>query len=55
MVVDRPSSAIENKYTRADIIKGYLDNKYSSNFYKSKTKEIQTALASIPVFVHKWL
>ena len=48
---NRPSSAIENKYTRADIIKGYLDNKYSSNFYKSKTKEIQTKLASIPVFV----
>jgi hypothetical protein len=48
---NKPSSAVGNEYTRADIIKGYLDNRYSSKFYKSKTKEIQTKLASIPVFV----
>jgi len=30
---------------------GYLNKLTSSNFYKSKTKDIQTALSNIPIFV----
>ena len=46
-----PSTAITQEYTREDLKKAFLDRRYSSNFYSKETKEIQTNLASIPVFV----
>lgn len=46
-----PSTALTQEYTREDLKKAFLDRRYSSNFYSKETKEIQTNLASIPVFV----
>ena len=34
-----------------DLREGFLDKKYSSNFYRKQTKSIQSALSSVPIYV----
>jgi len=40
-----------NYYSFKDLREGFLDKKYSSNFYRKQTKPIQNALSSVPVYV----
>ena len=40
-----------NNYSVSEFVDGYLDKINSSTFYKKKTKDIQSALAKVPVFV----
>lgn len=43
--------SIAKKYSVADYLNGYLDKVNTTNFYKYKTKSIQSALSTIPTFV----
>jgi len=44
-------NTITEKYSKSAYIDGFLDKVNTSNFYTKKTKDIQTALATIPVYV----
>jgi len=43
--------ALGENYSRQEYIDGFLDKVNTSNFYSQKTKDIQTALSTVPVFV----
>lgn len=46
-----PEEALSNKYQTPQYIDGFLNKINSSNFFLKKTKDIQSALESVPVFV----
>lgn len=46
-----PQITEPNTYAITDFINGYLNKIYSSDFYNKKTKEIQDAVASVPIFL----
>tara|TARA_B110000003_G_scaffold72470_1_gene73859 strand:- start:3409 stop:4869 length:1461 start_codon:yes stop_codon:yes gene_type:complete len=48
---ERPSDSVPRGYTYQDFINGFLDKRYTSDFYNKKTQELQTSVAPIPVFV----
>ena len=41
----------DSLYNLSDLREGFLDKRYSSNFYHKKTKDIQNALSSVPIYV----
>tara|TARA_B110000003_G_scaffold91467_1_gene93692 strand:+ start:5639 stop:7075 length:1437 start_codon:yes stop_codon:yes gene_type:complete len=43
--------AIAEKYSSSQYFNGFFDKLNSSNFFLKKTKKIQTALSSVPIFV----
>lgn len=47
----KPQTRTSQDYSLKDFVDGYLNKTFSSNFYNKKTKTIQEALASVPVFV----
>ena len=48
---DTDQKAETQNYSLSDFREGYLNKVFSSNFYEKKTKPIQSALATVPVFV----
>jgi len=48
-----PKEDIQSKasYNLRDLREGFLDKRYSSTFYGKKTKSIQNALSSVPIYV----
>jgi hypothetical protein len=50
-VVKGPEEAISESYSRSKFLNSFIDSVNSSNFFLKKTREIQSALANIPVFV----
>jgi hypothetical protein len=48
-----PKRDIQSKvsYNLRDLREGFLDKRYSSTFYCKKTKSIQNALSSVPIYV----
>lgn len=48
---DTNQKAETQNYSLADFREGYLNKVFSSNFYEKKTKSIQSALSTVPVFV----
>ena len=51
LFLETPKEGTAEQYTFSDYINGYLDKLYTSKFYQNGTKELQKALANIPVFV----
>ena len=47
----KASGGKAEQFTFSDYINGYLDKLYTSKFYEKGTKELQKAVANIPVFV----
>ena len=47
----KPQKAKAEQFTFSDYINGYLDKLYTSKFYEKGKKELQKAVANIPVFV----
>lgn len=48
---ERAEEAMSEKYSLSHYFDGFLDNVNSSNFFLKKTKQIQTSLTNIPIFV----
>ena len=48
---DTDQKAETQNYSLSDFREGYLNKVFSSNFYEKKTKPIQSALATVPVFL----
>jgi len=40
-----------DEYNFKDLREGFLDKRYSSNFYRKHTKNIQNALSSVPIYI----
>jgi len=40
-----------NDYSLTELREGFLDKRYSSNFYQKQTKPIKNALSSVPIYV----
>ena len=51
LFLEKPQEAKAEQFTFSDYINGYLDKLYTSKFYEKGTKELQKAVANIPVFV----
>jgi len=45
------NEALAENYSTQEYLQGFLNKVNTSNFYTSKTKEIQTTLSTVPVFV----
>jgi hypothetical protein len=50
-VIETPEKAVSENYAMPEYFGGILNKVNSSNFFQKKTKEIQLALANIPIFV----